>query len=374
MITLLILTMNRSHFLIRLLRYYRDLDFQGCICIGDSSDTSHVERTKKAIKALQGKLNIIYREYPPFSHHKCMEQLLHVVPTPYVACIGDDDFLVPSSLEQCVLFLDSHQDYSAAHGVAGLITLDSNGVHGRVADASYYRQPVIEAASASQRLADHLRNYSVALFSVHRTETYRAMYRAASLIENKTIGGELLPCCISVVHGRIKELDCLYLIRQVYNPRYPLPEAQEGNANESSVPLNVAATTYPTMFGWMTSPDWQPSYEVFRDCLAEELAKRDEISLDAAREVVKKAFWLWLARALSKTWQEHYGQDGLGVRGRARGLGRRIPVLRLVWHTFRSSLPGEDNKMSLQALLRSTSNYHADFMPIYRAVTAPPPS
>src|SRR3989338_1261161 len=82
-VTLLIPTMNRSEFLIRLLRYYRDLDFQGFICIGDSSDTFHVERTKKVLNELQGKLNITYREYPPFSHHKCMEQLLHFVPTPY---------------------------------------------------------------------------------------------------------------------------------------------------------------------------------------------------------------------------------------------------------------------------------------------------
>ena len=56
MISLLIPTMNRSDFLIRLLRYYRALGFQGCICIGDSSDAVHVERTKKAIQELQDKL------------------------------------------------------------------------------------------------------------------------------------------------------------------------------------------------------------------------------------------------------------------------------------------------------------------------------
>jgi glycosyltransferase domain-containing protein len=366
--------MNRSEFLIRLLRYYRDLNFQGCICIGDSSDTSHVERTKEAIKALQGKLNIIYREYPTFNQRESMEQLLDIVPTPYAASIGDDDFLVPSSLEQCVRFLDSHLDYSAAHGVGGLITLDSNGAHGRIEGASYYRQPVIEAESASLRLANHLSNYSVTAFSVHRIETYRAMYRAASLPADKFFGGELLPLCLSVVHGKVKEVDCLYLVRQVYNPRYPLLEGRERNASESSVPLNVSATTYPDIFGWMTSLDWLPSYEVFRDYLAEELARQDGISVDAAQEVVKQAFWSYLANGLINKWKGRYAQNGSGPRSHARATARRIPALRWTWRNVRSFFPGEDNRMSLQALLRPSSPYHSDFMPVYRAVTTPTPS
>jgi hypothetical protein len=303
-----------------------------------------------------------------------MEQLLHLVPTPYAACIGDDDFLVPSSLGQCVRFLNSHPDYSAVHGVAGLITLDSNGPHGQVAGTSYYNQPLIEADSASQRLADYLSNYTVSLFSVHRIETWRTMYRAASLLSDKSFGGELLPCCLSLVQGKVKELDCLYLVRQVYNPRYRPMDGRYGNAGENSVPVNVAATTYPNWFGWMTSPDWLPSYEVFRDCLVEEMARRDEISLGEARELVERQVWSYLAKRLSMAWTERYIQRAPGFRAWPVLAARHVPFLRWGWRKVRPFLPGKDKRISLPALLHPSSPYHADFMQVYRAVTAPPPS
>jgi hypothetical protein len=303
-----------------------------------------------------------------------MEQLLDFVPTPYAACIGDDDFLVPSSLEQCVLFLDSHPDYSAAHGVAGLITLNCNGAHGRIEGASYYQQPKVEGDTASQRLADHLSNYTVALFSVHRIDTWRVMYRAASMLADKAFGGELLPCCLSAIAGKAKQLDCLYLVRQVYNPLYPLLDAREGNPSESSAPLNVVATTYPDLFGQMTSSDWLPSYEVFRDCLAKELAKTDEIGLDEAQKLVERQFWYFLARGLSRAWHERYMHRAPGVRSRVRMVGRRIAFLRWGWQKVQPFLPGEDKRMSLPALLHPSLPYHTDFMPIYRAFTNQPPS
>ena len=119
MMTLIVPTMNRSDFLVRQLGYYRDVGFQGCICIGDSSDTVHVERTKRALKAFQGKLNIVYREYPHLNDAECLKQLLDLVVTPYAAFVADDDFLVPAALEQCARFLDNHPDYSAAFTEGG---------------------------------------------------------------------------------------------------------------------------------------------------------------------------------------------------------------------------------------------------------------
>ena len=53
---------------------------------------------------------------------------------------------------------------------------------------------------------------------------------------------------------------------------------------------------------------------------------------------------------------------------------RRIPLLKGTWHQARSFLPGDQNKISLPALLRPGSPYHADFMPIYRAVVNQPVS
>lgn len=350
MITLLIPTMNRSDFLIRLLHYYGDLGFQGCICIGDSSDTVHVERTRKVIKVLQGKLSIVYREYPRLNDARCLQQLLDFVSTPYAAYVADDDFLTPAALEQCARFLDGHPDYSAAHGVAALISLQSSGAYGQVVGASRYRQLVIEAESASQRLLNYLSNYWVALFSVHRIESWRVMYRDISLLEDRSFGGELLPCCLSVIQGKVKELDCFYLVRQGHEQRYLLPDT----------------------YDWITSPNWLPSHQVFRDSLAEELVRQDGISMDEARDVVKQAFWSYLAKGLNKKWQSRYSQASADARNRWRQAARAIPGARRIWRLLYSLKPKAHDEFSLPALLDPSSPYHADFMPIYRAVTTPP--
>lgn len=343
-VTLLIPTKNHSDLLLRLLKYYRDLNFQGCICIGDSSDDAfHIECTKRALDELQHKLHIIYREYPGLNITHCMTSLVHQAPTRYAAAVMDDDFLVPSGLQRCVLFLEANPEYVAAHGVAALFSVSSGAAYGQIESVGYYRQPVIEGKSASQRLTDHLGNFAGIMFSVHRVESWRAMYKDATLVPDRWVSEELLPSCLSVIQGKVKELDCLYLMRQVHAQR----------------------AFHVDTFDALTSPTWSPSYEVFRNRLSQELVERDGISMHQAREVVKRALWSYLARSLLAD------QARPSPHFRWREGARRIPALRWGWRQMRSFLPGKEHRVSLPALLRTSSHYHADFMPVYRAVTTP---
>ena len=345
MITLIVPTLNRSAFLIRLLRYYNEVGFEGCICIGDSSNTEHVERTKGVIETLRGKLNIVYQEYPGICDSACVKLLVDIVSTPYAAFVADDDFLVPDALNQCAKFLGEHPDYAAAHGMGITITLDSKGLYGQIVQCGRYRQSVIEAESASQRLNDYLTHPSAILFSVHRIESWRAMYRGVHLLKDRAFGGELLPGCKSVILGKSKELDCLYLVRQIHAQRYLLPD----------------------VYDWITSPEWYSSYLVFRDSLAETLALQDNISIEKAEKAVKQAFWPYLATGLSQ--QPDFRRD---FCNRWRQVAGTIPGARCMWQLLRSLRSKQHFKLSLRELLRSSSPYHADFMPVYKALTTPP--
>lgn len=345
MITLLVPTMNRSDFLIRMLRYYDDIGFEGCICIGDSSSPEHVERTKRVIETLRGRLNIIYQEYPDPNPAVCLKRLLDFVSTPYAAFVGDDDFLVPNALNQCAKFLGEHPDYVAAHGMGIAIGLNSKGLYGQIVRCGHYRQPVIEAESASQRLDDHLSHYSVTLFSVHRIESWRSMYRDVHLLKDKSFGAELLPCCKSVILGKSKELDCLYVVRQSHAQQYRLLG----------------------MYDWITSPEWHSSYLVFRDSLVEALTLEDNISIEKAQKVVKQAFWSYLAM-----WSSRQSGSWRVSRSRWRQVAGTIPGVRRIWQLLRSLRPKQHSELSLSALLRPSSPYHADFMPVYKALTTPP--
>ena len=113
-ISILIPTMNRPDFLVRALRYYAKVGFDGYICIGDSSDTQHVEKTKHAIQLFEKKINIIYRYFPspPYTHNgMVIKELIELAPTAFAVFSGDDDFLVPRGLEKCVVFLNNNPEY-----------------------------------------------------------------------------------------------------------------------------------------------------------------------------------------------------------------------------------------------------------------------
>jgi len=204
---------------------------------------------------------------------------------------------------------------------------------------------VIEAESASQRLDDHLNHYSVTLFSVHRIESWRAMYRNVHLLKDKSFGSELLPCCKSIILGRSKELDCLYVVRQGHTQRYLLPD----------------------MYDWITSPEWHSSYLVFRDSLAEALVLQDNISIEKAQKVVKQAFRSYLAMCSSQqlgSWR--------GSRKHWRQIAGAIPGVRRIWQLLHFLRPKHHSEFSLWALLRQSSPYHTDFMPVHKALTTPP--
>lgn len=349
-ITIVIPTMNRSEFLIRLLHYYSDLRFQGCICIGDSSDAYHVERTKRAIKALEGKLRVSYHEHPDISYSACFNRLGLAVSTPYTVFSGDDDFLVPGRLEECIAFLENHGDYSAAHGMAIMFRLDAAGPYGKLESICRYPQRGIEADTASQRLINYFTNPFVPLFSVHRTEAWRIMCRDVGLLTDRPLADEGLPSFLSVIQGKIKELDCFYLAFQDHGER----------------------TRHPDIFDRIMTPNWASSYQVCRELLAKELARKDGISVEEAREVVKQAWWFLLAKGLARKWEARYGRSTQKSRSRLREAVRRVPGSTRAWRVVRSLFRRKEDVVSLAALLRRSSPYHADFMPIYRAVTNPP--
>lgn len=329
-ITLFIPTYNRPEFLLRALRYYHSVNFRGKISIGDSSDEAIAKRIRDSLSQFANSLDINYRHLPGCNSAMVVHILAEEANTAYATIIGDDDFLIPSGIAKCVDFLNMHPDYVAAHGVGVTMSLHSIDAQS-IQCTGYYAQPIISETTAVQRLVAHLTNYRVSLFSVHRIEAWRTMYKNTGDIEDTSFGVELLQCCLSVILGKIKQLDGLYLIRQVHENRYLLP----------------------TWFKWIASEAWYPSYSTFRNCLAEAIACQDGITPEEAKLVVEKAFAVYLA------------QRCIPINApKWRSIAKQIPGTRLIWHVLKSAF--NDNKYDLSNMLKRKSTYYDDFMPIYK--------
>ncbi len=346
-ISILIPTMNRSEFVTRALNYYSAVGFKGAICLGDSSDEQHARKIQQAIDALKGRLNVIYRYFPspPYTNDAmCLKELIEAVPTPYAVYSGDDDFVIPRTLEQCATFLDSHPDHSAAHGVTVAVCLRASGAHGPLRWAEYRVGHILESDRAAERWKGYMRHALSTQYNLHRTETWRQMYQHLPVVPTRYLGTEVLPCSFSAVLGKIKELDGLSCIFQVNDVK---------------------------RFGWGThsmyslamQPDWSQSVQGLRRSIVEEIARTDHIAVEEAGRLFDKEFWRHLLIMLQAHYDERYEPMNA-----FSAFKRRFPSVVAAVRVWRQIRSFRYRRISLKALLNPSHPYHADFMPAYQAI------
>ena len=337
--------MNRPKLLLRLIRYYDSLEFRGHILIGDSSSADIFREVGSALEEYKGRLSISHSHLPGYSVSEAVLEMTKYLCTPYVCLVPDDDFIVPAAIDKCIKYLAGDADYVGAHGL-GILISSTLGASDTITDVGPYPQSVANEATAANRLSKHLANYSVSLFSVYRSEIWRKMFMniprrsEAPLLCDKAFADELLPCCLSVVYGKIKQVDGLYLIRQAHGERYLLP----------------------AWFTWLSKENWRPSYLYFRNQLAIAVSSEDKIALDEAENLVDSAFSLYLKRAVI---EDEAKPNWL------RQAARKSRILRWSWRALREmrARVWPAQTLSLSGLLRPSSPYSTDFLPIFSAVT-----
>ncbi len=347
-VTLVIPTRNRRELLRRQLGYYRQVGFAGDILVADSTEQAGFQVTSHCVSEFSGYLSVRHYHLPELSFAGAIRGLTREVRTPYVAVIPDDDFLIPSGIVQCADFLDSDDGYIAAHGLGILIDSGDGGTD-HIRAAGYYRQPVLLDDLASDRVINHLGDYSVVLFSTHRTAIWARVFDATpsakdnSLCCDRSFSDELLQCALTAAYGKVAQINCLYLVRQVHEMRNFLP----------------------AWYQWLTSEKWWPSYQWFRDKVAAAICEVDDIPLQRAQGAVD----LGLMEYLQKLPGGRTVGRGEALVARIRQITRRqIPgLVKAALRRFRSRFGFRH--ISFEGLMDPASPYHEDFMHIYKAVT-----
>jgi len=291
MVTILIPTMDRSEFLKRALKYYHRVNFKGHIAIGDSSNPEHTEKNRENILSYNGRLNIQYSYFPKeeyLNEGMVVQELIDLATTPYLVFSGDDDLLIPQSLARCAEFLESHPDYSAAHGLRQVLYLDRDGPHGKIIKSEYSQQHIWETGTGSDRWIGYMRNAASTQYHVHRKDTWKRMYREAKLIPMRYIGPELLPCGLSAISGKIKQLECLSVIFQVQDQRV-------FNWNDTS------------LFDLSMKAEWPRSIALFKESIVEAIVAADHIEKSRAQEIVEKELWNHIKLFFTWQYKKKYG-------------------------------------------------------------------
>jgi len=201
-ITLIITTKNGSPKLRTALQYYNQKRFAGLIIIADLSTGRSIRATRNVVEDFQhSNLNLKLECCPTAAHEgEAIKNVNKSIRTPYVMYCCDGDRAIKGGIIECVNVLDKNPSYVAAGGTRGtrLQCGDNVGIFST-------RCLEVESHYVTERLLSYLRSRVCTIHYVHRVGTWRQMFKYANMIPNRWLATEVLPSCISVSSGRIRD-------------------------------------------------------------------------------------------------------------------------------------------------------------------------
>lgn len=219
---LIIPTHNRTNLLKRILDYYKEAGQDFNFIIADSSNSYNKKINKTLVNQYQD-LKILYLDKfeEKLPQHVKFAKMVRYAESKYVCFCADDDFITPTGIKQSINFLESNPTYSAAHGTyIGFYTHKNFLGQNQFSWTSRYSSPSISSESPLNRVTSHLKDFTLVLWAVRRTDITKKCYaeflRAKIDPYLQIILGELLPDALTAVYGKIKRLETFYGARQYF--------------------------------------------------------------------------------------------------------------------------------------------------------------
>jgi len=284
--TIIIPTRNRPEYIKRILNYYNTYGTNSNIVITDVSSDEIKKQNKETISKLKNinvsHLDFTYSKdnYLDLIYKQMMHGIKHVKDKYCLIC-ADDDFAIPNGIKQSVDFLEKNPDYSVVLG-------NNISFYPKINEDEkpqfYWRKgrlyDSITFPDAESRMEQYLSNYS------HYVPSTQGIYRTSimNLIYEETIKnaddvrfGEILPCMLTVVYGKLKRLD-VFLKAREWIPGKSLGRTIEGFSD------------------FVTAGTYDIKYSRFKSCLVEHLHKQSKISVNEAEKIIDKGWAAYTKR------------------------------------------------------------------------------
>ena len=182
------------------------------------------------------------------------------------------------------------------------------------------------------------------------------MYRDVPYVPISHIGSEMLPCSLSAILGKIGQINCLTTVFQVHDDQF-------------------AKYNSRTVCNLILHPDWSRSVQMFRHCIVEALINHDGIDKKKAHQIFEKGFWNYVLCRWH--WQYQHAFSSKYSVHHIKQTMKYFPILIAVRNLLRKLLQTggklpQDYKahfISLRFLLNQSSQFNADFMPIYNSIS-----
>lgn len=160
-------------------------------------------------------LNIKYKNFSPdISVLDRIIEKIKTTKTKYIMMLGDDDFVNLQVIPELCHFLENNPDFVAVDGQEIRVVCGEDGINQNI----YHRQPDLSQNSTEERLLKHCKLYWPTFYTIQKKEVIlnsflfqKKIFHLGYLFQE--LGGSI----ISIVQGKYKNFDKLYLVRQNFH-------------------------------------------------------------------------------------------------------------------------------------------------------------
>jgi glycosyltransferase domain-containing protein len=282
--TIIISAHNRPNYLKRILAYYNEYGSNFKIIVADSSSNENKKLNKEITTSIVD-TNILYLKYPedikPFYYAKNADAL-NYVKTKYCVNCADDDFITPNSINKSIEFLENNLDYTCVHGdfISFFTTNNNRGSNNFYWSPIYHFSESVKFSNPKDRLLYQFSNYMQTIYSIHRTNFLKMIFKETIKYTDDDRFGELLPSMLDLVYGKMKKLDVLYSAR----------ESIIDSAGRTSKDLN----------DFIKDKTYKRKYNKFRECLVKHLIKNSKMNSEESKKLINEAMSIYFKKYYSK--------------------------------------------------------------------------
>jgi len=281
-LTIIIPTINRPSMLGRTFDYYANIETTSKIILADSSNKELKLKNQELIKYYSEKLDIEYFHIPESSSLMTkMSMAADMVLTPYVIEVGDDDFLLKSSLLKVINELEKDQTLVAGYGHRLGIRAMSKPTEGmKWIDVLPFYDMSIEDEDPWDRIRKlPVPSWQQYPYSIYRREVLKLSYRtvrnckAAQYVEFFRFAAVL-------AQGKWKKFDCLFAVCNTDSEYYRLRD-------RASFPIYWGYKSKGNITTQMANPVWSKYVAILTHNVAAILSgsksEQDDISSKLTR-------------------------------------------------------------------------------------------
>jgi glycosyltransferase domain-containing protein len=167
--------------------------------------------------------SVTYKKFDPdiFFEDKIARGVTDIS-TPYATLCGDDDFIIPTGVKECIKFLEQNPDYSCAQGLYIHHIPASKGKARKFRWVPIYiRGRSINHNRAYERITEYLdlghRFGCQHYYAIHRSETLKLIRKETAKYAPFYSLGELFSGCLSLIYGKRKILPVFFSSREPHS-------------------------------------------------------------------------------------------------------------------------------------------------------------